>query len=314
MSRTDSFVIVVIFAPSKGEVIDFSPANIKSSPARACEGKDIPLRVAPRHLPALTTLNPPPSMLASLLQIKPAVSSSSEVASAPGNPYAALQKITGGERGSLTDVVEHALREAIMTLVLEPGMMIDKLAVCERMGVSRFPVSAALARLEHAGLVEVLPQRGTRVKPISLEDIRQHLFVRSALEVETVRTVALTRDRATLDALALNLDQQREAVANNERLAFHVLDLAFHGALFDSINLPRVKEIAAVSRNALDRARQLLASPERLVHTLEEHEAIFEAISSARADVAAKAMHDHLDQVVAELYRSASERSDLFEP
>ena len=35
-------------------------------------------------------------------------------------------------------------------------------------GVQTLPVSAALARLAHAGLVEVLPQRGTRVKPIAV--------------------------------------------------------------------------------------------------------------------------------------------------
>jgi DNA-binding GntR family transcriptional regulator len=253
-------------------------------------------------------------MLACLLEIKRAVSSSSDVANAASNPYVALQKVKGGERVSLTDAVEQALREAIVTLVLEPGMMIDKLAVCERMGVSRFPVSAALARLEHAGLVEVLPQRGTRVKPIALHDIRQHLFIRSALEVETVRAVALMRDSATIDALAVNLDQQRDVAGNGERLSFHVLDLAFHEIMLDAVNLPRVKEIVAVSRNALDRARQLLASPERLVHTLDEHERIFAAIRVGNADTAAKAMHDHLDEVVAELHRSAKERPDLFAP
>jgi DNA-binding GntR family transcriptional regulator len=253
-------------------------------------------------------------MLACLLEIKRVVISSSGLANAVGNPYDALQKIKGGERGSLTDAVEQALREAIVTLVLEPGMMIDKMAVCDRMGVSRFPVSAALARLAHAGLVEVLPQRGTRVKPIALDDIRQHLFIRSALEVEAVRGVALMHDQATLDALALNLDEQRKAVSSGQRLAFHALDLAFHEILLDAINLPRVKEIVAVSRNALDRARQLLASPERLVHTLDEHECIFEAIRGGKADAAAKAMHGHLDEVVAELRRSAKERPDLFEP
>ena len=253
-------------------------------------------------------------MLACLLEIKRAVISSSGLANAVSNPYDALQKIKGGERGSLTDAVEQTLREAIVTLVLEPGMMIDKMAVCDRMGVSRFPVSAALARLAHAGLVEVLPQRGTRVKPIALDDIRQHLFIRSALEVETVRGVALMHDQATLDALALNLDEQRKAVSSGQRLAFHALDLAFHEILLDAVNLPRVKEIVAVSRNALDRARQLLASPERLVHTLDEHECIFEAIRDGKADAAAKAMHGHLDEVVAELRRSAKERPDLFGP
>ncbi|WP_159838375.1 GntR family transcriptional regulator [Burkholderia sp. 8Y] len=252
-------------------------------------------------------------MLASSTEIKRAVSPPSD-AVIVSSPYDALHKISGGQRGSLTGAVEEALREAIVTLALEPGMMIDKIAVCERMGVSRFPVSAALARLEHAGLVEVLPQRGTRVKPIALRDIRQHLFIRSALEVETVRGVAALHDAATLEALESNLVQQREAVANGARLAFHALDLAFHEILLDAIALPRVKEIVAVSRNALDRARQLLASPERLVHTLDEHERIFEALKKGKADAAAKAMHDHLDQVVAELHRSAKDRPDLFEP
>jgi len=252
-------------------------------------------------------------MLASSSEIKRPVSTSSGT-NTISTPYDALHKIDGGaQRGSLTDAVEEALREAIVTLALEPGMMIDKIAVCERMGVSRFPVSAALARLEHAGLVEVLPQRGTRVKPIALRDIHQHLFIRSALEVETVRGVALHLAPATLDSLISNLEQQRAAVANDQRLAFHALDLAFHEILLDAIALPRVKEIVAVSRNALDRARQILASPERLVHTLAEHERIFEAIRNGEADAAAKAMHDHLDQVVAELHRSAAKRPDLFE-
>jgi len=252
-------------------------------------------------------------MLASSTEIKRAVNPPSD-AVIGSSPYDALHKVGSGQRGSLTDAVEQALRDAIVTLALEPGMMIDKIAVCERMGVSRFPVSAALARLEHAGLVEVLPQRGTRVKPIALRDIHQHLFIRSALEVETVRGVASMRDSAMLDALASNLEQQRTAVANGERLTFHTLDLAFHEILLDAIALPRVKEIVAVSRNALDRARQLLASPERIVHTLDEHERIFEALKKGKADAAAKAMHDHLDQVVAELQRSAQDRPDIFEP
>jgi DNA-binding GntR family transcriptional regulator len=233
--------------------------------------------------------------------------------SAAIDPYAALQKLQGGERSSLTDAVAEALREAIVTLALEPGMMIDKQAVCERMGVSRFPVSAALAKLATAGLVEVLPQRGTRVKPIVIHDIRQHLFIRSALEVETVRGLSSTRSDATLEALAANLAKQREAVAKGLRHEFHLLDLAFHEILLDAIDLPRVKEIVATSRSALDRARQLLGSPERHIHTLEEHVRIFEAIEERDAEAAAHAMHCHLDEVVAELRRFASERPDLFE-
>jgi len=116
-----------------------------------------------------------------------------------------------------------------------------------------------------------------------------------------------------LNTLAANLDRQREAVAGDQRHEFHLLDLAFHEILLDAIDLPRVKEIVAVSRSALDRARQLLASPERHVHTLEEHVRIFEAIQNRDPEAAGRAMHNHLDEVVAELRRFAGERPDLFE-
>ncbi|MFC5085792.1 GntR family transcriptional regulator [Microvirga arabica] len=45
-------------------------------------------------------------------------------------------------------------------------------AVCLALGVSRFPVSEALARLATEGLVEILPQRGTRAARIRLPEIR----------------------------------------------------------------------------------------------------------------------------------------------
>jgi DNA-binding GntR family transcriptional regulator len=241
------------------------------------------------------------------------VSASPDEDSVAADPYRGLQKLQPGERGSLTDAVEEALRGAIVSLALEPGMMIDKPAVCERMGVSRFPVSAALARLAAAGFVEVLPQRGTRVKPIVMHDIRQHLFIRSALEVETVRALALACPQATLDALDANLAKEREAVDQNLRPEFHLLDLAFHEILLDATGLPRVKEIVAVSRSALDRARRLMASPERHAHTLAEHASIVEALRAGDAEAAAHAMHVHLDEVVAELRRFAAERPDLFE-
>jgi DNA-binding GntR family transcriptional regulator len=55
-----------------------------------------------------------------------------------------------------------------------------------------------------------------------------------------------------------------------------------------------------------------MASPERHAHTLAEHERIVEAIRTRDAEAAAQAMHHHLDEVVAELRRFASERPDLF--
>jgi GntR family transcriptional regulator, rspAB operon transcriptional repressor len=227
-------------------------------------------------------------------------------------PYGALPQLQGSERGGLTDGVASALREAIISMEFGPGMMIDKIAVCERMGVSRYPVSAALARLETEGLVEVLAQRGTRVTRIALETIEQHLFIRSALEAETVRTLASRISEEALKYLDGNLQRQREALLHPQPREFHALDLEFHETLQDALSLPRVKDIVATERNALDRARVLLFNESRGVQTVKEHARIMRALKSRDAERAAQAMRQHLDAVANELHRFASQRPDLF--
>src|SRR5271168_5233593 len=83
-----------------------------------------------------------------------------------------------GERvSSKANHVYGELKEAILTGALEPGEPIDKLALCERLGVSRFPVSAAVSRLAFERLVVIEPQHGSFVSRISVEDVRELLFV-----------------------------------------------------------------------------------------------------------------------------------------
>ncbi|WP_353017814.1 GntR family transcriptional regulator [Mesorhizobium sp. M1405] len=49
------------------------------------------------------------------------------------------------------------IRRAIRTGRLGPGPSIDKAALCEQLGVSRFPVAAAINRLAFERLVVVQP-------------------------------------------------------------------------------------------------------------------------------------------------------------
>src|SRR3712207_89251 len=96
--------------------------------------------------------------------------------------YQFLTPLERGPRGNTTEQVERSLRSAIVGLDFEPGEFIDKGAVCVALGVSRFPVSEALARLATEGLVEILPQRGSRAARIRLSEIRESMLIRQALE------------------------------------------------------------------------------------------------------------------------------------
>src|SRR5256885_17010762 len=120
------------------------------------------------------------------------------------SPYAFLPTLTRQGRGGTVQRVQDVIRDAIVRLELPPGAIIDKAALCARLGVSRFPVSEALGRLAAEGFVEVLPQRGTRVARIDLADCRQAMFIRRALETEAVRAVAPRADAVLLPALGKN--------------------------------------------------------------------------------------------------------------
>ena len=74
--------------------------------------------------------------------------------------YGFLGRPEAAPRASASARVTDVLREAIVSMELKPGEPVDKLAMCERLGLSRFPVSEALSRLQQEGLVEIEPQRG----------------------------------------------------------------------------------------------------------------------------------------------------------
>src|SRR5665647_2958163 len=80
--------------------------------------------------------------------------------------YDFLPALNRDKRGGAVQHVQDAVRDAIVRLDLAPGVFIDKAALCERLGVSRFPVSEALGRLADEGFIEILPQHGTRVTRI----------------------------------------------------------------------------------------------------------------------------------------------------
>jgi len=225
-------------------------------------------------------------------------------------PYAFLPPLPRLGRGGTVQRVQDVVRDAIARLELPPGTAIDKAALCAQLGVSRFPVSEALGRLAAEGFVEVLPQRGTRVARIDLADCRQAMFIRRALEAETMRVLAPRADAGLLSALEGNLCAQEAALDNGHGGRFHALDLELHEMLLDCLGFERVKHAVEAARASLDRMRLFLCTPQRKVSTYREHQALVAALKHHDAAAAVRAMEDHLDAVMAELVDFAGRNPD----
>jgi len=228
--------------------------------------------------------------------------------------YDFLALFERGPRGNTTEQVEKSLRSAIVALDFAPGEFIDKVAVCDRLGVSRFPVSEALTRLAGEGLVEILPQRGTRAARIRLSEIKESMLIRRALEAMVAETAARDLPSPALTALGENVQAQQEAVARGDRSGFYTLDLAFHAILVESLGLPRVAAVIEASRANIDRVRRLLSSPRRHAVTLAEHQALLAALEARDTEAARHAMEAHLDAVMEELERFSAEHPEVFVP
>ena len=229
--------------------------------------------------------------------------------------YEFLPRLSRQGRGGTTQRVQEVIREAIVGLAFAPGEFIQKDAICKRLGVSRFPVSEALGRLAEEGFVEILPQRGTRVRRIDITACRQAMFIRRALEGEAMRVIAARAGDGLIARLAQNMAEQTLAVERGDGKLFFRYDIAFHDILLAELGYDRVKTIVEASRGALDRTRLfLLRTPHRVVQSHAEHGAIVAALQARDPAAARAAMHRHLDNAIDEIEQRASANPEIFAP
>ncbi len=215
--------------------------------------------------------------------------------------------------GPLADRVYTAVRSAIMTLDFPPGAIIRKTSLCDKLGLSRSPVADALARLSVEGLVDIVPQSGTRVSRLSMAIIRQDAFLREALEVAAARHAALHRSPETVARLNRSIEVQKLLIQDVDAEDFMRTDIAFHETIFATTELSRLPTVVRTLSPSIDRARMLLMpEPGRMAETVKEHRQITEAITNGDADAAQDAMRLHVQQLLRRLEPLEAARPDLF--
>ncbi len=216
--------------------------------------------------------------------------------------------------GSKVDHAYLALKRAIVSGALAPDAPIDKNEWCAIFEVSRLSITTAINRLAFEGLVVVEPQRGSYVAKIHLEDVRQWMLMRRALEIEVVGVCAADMPDNAIAALGQNLAYQMAAITSGDLQGFHELDTRFHRQLTEGLRLGRVGEVLDPIRTHLERVRRtLLPEPGRPEGTFREHEAIFRAIAAHEPDQAKNQMANHLDRVSRELQSFVAKHPGFFE-
>jgi GntR family transcriptional regulator of vanillate catabolism len=195
------------------------------------------------------------------------------------------------------------VRELIISGELAAGARLHEVALSARLGISRTPLRAALARLGQEGLVEVLPTGGYAVRSFSREDVIDAIELRGVLEGTAVRLAAergVSSDRMTaLQTLLRELDQSLRGSEEEMQFERYVeLNAAFHETLWGLASgtirreIERVTSLPFASPSAfLDKQADVPAFRRSLYGAQAQHRAIVEAIAAregARAEALAR--------------------------
>src|ERR1700676_3803559 len=201
----------------------------------------------------------------------------------PPEPATPLQidKLAAREEASLHDEILGRLRDYLVEGNIPDGNRIPERQLCEMLGISRTPLREALKVLASEGLVDLLPNRGARVRHLSEQDLGELFDIMGGLEGLAGR---LACENIT--------DQE---IVEIERLHYEMYDFYLHRDMHGYFRTNQLihQKIVEASRNATlrsayanfaGRIRRVRYSAnfarkrERWGEAMREHETILDAL------------------------------------
>lgn len=199
------------------------------------------------------------------------------------------------------------LRQDIVAGNLVPHQRLVEADVAEEHDASRGEVRLALNELITEGLVERIPNRGARVRKVSLQEAIEITEVRAAVESLCARKAAENITATHAEQLRGIGDQMQGAVDGGDRDTYSQLNRQLHGLIVEIADQHTAAQtIARLRSQAVRYHFQLANHPDRPKVSLPQHLAIIDAICHGDAAAAASAMQEHLASVAEAIENSAS--------
>lgn len=196
-------------------------------------------------------------------------------------------------------IVDDLLKK-IESLKYMPGELISEGDLCAAYDTTRHTVRGALAVLKERGFVDVFPQRGTFVSLIDLDFINDVLYLREAIEQETVRRIIEKGNNEKLikDLRACLAKQKAIKDYKANPNAFYKLDDEFHNLLLAAVGRPHLPNLYEDAFMHVRRWRNMeVGTLERIGDLPKEHEMIIEAIEKEDVVTARDVINHHIDSV-----------------
>lgn len=203
------------------------------------------------------------------------------------------------ERTNLRDQVYDILKRRIIFKEIESGKKINEEELAKSLDVSRTPIRETLLRLEHEGIVKIIPRRGAFVVSQSKEKVIDLFQVREVMEGLVARLATKNMNHELLDRLKLCLEKVSSGNGDNNRLLKYTpADVEFHAILLEASDNELLKNMMESVNAHLQMVRlRTVALPGRPEQTVQEHYEIAAAIEKKDSTLAEKLMRKHVASV-----------------
>jgi DNA-binding GntR family transcriptional regulator len=198
-------------------------------------------------------------------------------------------------RTSLRDGAARQIRAQIISGSLLPGELYSIGNIAAQLGVSVTPVREALLDLAKEELVELVRNRGFRIRTVGDDDLDAIVDLRVMIEVATIRGLAEARPPHDLSELRAVAEETERYAAAGDMVAFIARDHELHMALLALAGNRYVVETVEQLRNQtrLYGLQQIGGTPD-LVDSAREHARLIDAIERAAAEEAGRMMAQHI--------------------
>ena len=220
------------------------------------------------------------------------------------NPSAGNGAETAAEPRLLAAEVVERLRDLIIQGELAPGVKLNERVLCERLRTSRTPVREAIKFLASEGLVELLPNRGAIVTPITAATVREIFVLLGALEALAGELACINASDAAIAEIRALHYQMLAHHARGELAPYFRCNQQIHLRLVEGTGNATLANTYRALNAHVRRARYMAnLSRERWDRAVEEHEKILDALTRRDGALLALLLRSHLSnkmQVVLE--------------
>ena len=194
------------------------------------------------------------------------------------------------------------IQEDILSRKYVPGQRIKEEELSAQHGISRTPIREALAVLQEQGLVVQRPHLGSFVATFTTEEIVDLLRVEAVVEGLAASLSARNISAQEIDRMEeLTATAKASFAATGEVEEFYNYDREFHYAVVNCSGSAMLKRIVRSQFALIYLCRYYtITAPNRIVHSIAEHEDIVNALRMRSPDSCDRAAKRHLEGVIAD--------------